>query len=104
MLKKNDNVLILSGKDKGKKGEIKSIDLAKSQVVVSGINIVSKHEKPAGNKKGGIVKVEAPLHISNVALVCPKCSKAMTPKAKVLDNGEKVRVCRKCEETVTKAK
>lgn len=99
MLKKNDQVLILAGKDKGKKGEIKKIIADKAQVIVSGINIVSKHEKPAGNKKGGIVKVEAPLHISNVALVCGKCNKAMTPKNKVV-NGEKVRVCRKCEETV----
>ncbi|ACC98956.1 Ribosomal protein L24 [Elusimicrobium minutum Pei191] len=100
MLKKNDSVVILSGKDKGKKGEIKEVIASKNRVIVSGVNIVSKHEKPAGNKKGGIIKVEAPLHISNVAIVCKKCNKAMTPKHTVANDGAKVRVCRKCGETV----
>ncbi|MCL2887708.1 MAG: 50S ribosomal protein L24 [Elusimicrobia bacterium] len=100
MLKKNDTVKILTGKDKGKTGEIKEIIAAKNQVIVTGINIVSKHEKPAGNKKGGIIKKEAPLHISNVAVVCKKCKEAMTPKIHISDKGVKTRICRACGETV----
>ncbi|WP_424245701.1 large subunit ribosomal protein L24 [Elusimicrobium posterum] len=100
MLKKNDKVLVLAGKDKGKTGDVKEVLPGKNKVVVSGVNIVSKHEKPQGNKKGGIQKVEAAMDMSNVALVCGKCGKAMTPKHKVLDNGSKVRVCRKCDETI----
>jgi len=100
MLKKNDGVKILAGKDKGKTGEVKEIIASKNQVVVSGINIVSKHQKPAGNKKGGIIKKEAPLNISNVALICKKCKAAMTPKIQISDKGIKTRVCRKCGETV----
>jgi len=100
MLKKNDAVKILTGKDKGKTGEIREIIASKNLVVVTGVNIVSKHEKPAGNKKGGIIKKEAPLHISNVALVCKKCKEAMTPKVQISDKGVKTRVCRKCGETV----
>ncbi|WP_428897089.1 large subunit ribosomal protein L24 [Parelusimicrobium proximum] len=99
MLKKNDRVLILAGKDKGKDGEIKEVLTKKDKVVVTGINMISKHVKPAGNKKGGIEKMEAALHISNVALLCPKCKKAMTPKNKI-ENGDKVRVCRKCNENI----
>jgi len=100
MLKKNDTVKILAGKDKGKTGEIKEIISSKNLVVVSGVNIINKHQKPAGQKKGGIIKREAPLHISNVALVCKKCKEAVRPKIQIADSGAKIRVCRKCGETV----
>jgi len=99
-VKKKDTVLVIAGKDKGKKGEVKSVNPSKNTVTVIGINMISKHVKPSQNKQGGIQKMEAPLDASNVAVICSKCKKAMTPKIKILDNGDKVRVCRKCNETL----
>ena len=100
MIKKNDKVVILAGKDKGKQGEVKEVMSAKGKVVVTGINMVSKHVKPSGQKKGGIQKMEAPLSISNVAIYCPRCKKAVRAGSKILDNGEKARVCRVCSENI----
>ena len=99
-IKSKDTVLILAGKDKGKKGEVKSVNPAKNKVVVTGVNMVSKHTKPSQNKQGGIVQVEAPIHASNVAVVCQKCKKAMTPKMQITADGKKIRVCRKCNEPI----
>ncbi len=100
IIKKKDTVLVLSGKDKGKKGEVKSVNPSKNKVVVVGINMISKHVKPSQNKQGGITKMEAPLDASNVAVVCGKCKKAMTPKIQVAADGTKTRVCRKCNEPI----
>ena len=99
-VKTKDTVLILAGKDKGKKGEVKSVNPSKNTVVVAGVNMVSKHQKPSQNKQGGIVQVEAPIHASNVAVVCQKCKKAMTPKVQISADGTKTRVCRKCNEPI----
>lgn len=99
-VKTKDTVLILAGKDKGKKGEVKSVNPAKNTVVVTGVNMVSKHQKPSQNKQGGIVQIEAPIHASNVAVVCQKCKKAMTPKVQITADGKKTRVCRKCNEAI----
>ena len=99
-IKSKDTVLILAGKDKGKKGEVKSVNPAKNKVVVTGVNMVSKHTKPSQDKQGGIVQVEAALDASNVALVCSKCKKAMTPKMQITADGKKIRVCRKCNEPI----
>lgn len=99
-IKTKDTVLVLAGKDKGKKGEVKSVNPAKNRVVVAGVNMVSKHTKPSQNKQGGIIQVEAPMDASNVALVCSKCKKAMTPKVQITADGKKIRVCRKCNEPI----
>jgi len=99
-IKKKDTVLILSGKDSGDTGEVIKVMPEKNRVIVSGKNIVTKHAKPTQGNPGGIQKKENPLHISNVALVCPKCKKAGRPKIQTIDSGEKVRVCRKCGETI----
>ena len=74
-IKKKDTVLVLAGKDKGKKGEVTSVNPSKNTVVVAGVNMVSKHVKPTQNKQGGIIQVEAALDASNVALVCGKCKR-----------------------------
>lgn len=95
-LKKNDKVIVLAGKDKGKTGEIREVLPSKNKVVVTGINMVSKHTKPSQNDKGGIKQIEAPIHASNVAVVCAKCNKHMTPKNKVNDKGIVTRICSKC--------
>ena len=93
-LKKNDKVIILAGKDKGKTGEIREVMPSKNKVVVTGINMISKHVKPNQNNKGGIQKMEAPIDASNVAVVCSKCKKHMTPKNKVEQSGAVTRICR----------
>ncbi|MBQ2313110.1 MAG: 50S ribosomal protein L24 [Elusimicrobiaceae bacterium] len=95
-LKKNDKVIVLAGKDKGKTGEIREVLPSKNKVVVTGINMISKHTKPSQNDKGGIKQIEAPIHASNVAVVCAKCNKHMTPKTKVNDKGIVTRICSKC--------
>lgn len=97
-LKKKDTVIVIAGKDKGKKGEIKEIKTG-GKVVVMGINIVSKHKKTTKEKPGGIHKMEAPLSISNVQLVCPKCGKPARVKVAV-QGGERLRACKKCGEVI----
>jgi len=99
-IKKKDTVEVLSGKDKGKRGEVRKLHPDDDSVLVAGVNMVTKHAKPTQGKPGGIQKKEMPLHISNVALVCSKCSKTTRPKSDVLKSGEKVRVCRKCGEII----
>ncbi len=99
-IRKKDQVLVISGKDRGKKGEIIEVRPAEMRVVVSKINMVTKHTKPRGNEPGGRQKFEAPIAISNVMLLCPKCEQAMRPKRDSLKSGEKVRICRKCGETL----
>ena len=95
-LKKNDKIIVLAGKDKGKTGEIREVLPSKNKVIVTGINMISKHTKPSQNDKGGIKQIEAPIHASNVAVVCAKCNKHMTPKTKISDKGIVTRVCSKC--------
>jgi len=97
-LKKKDTVIVIAGKDKGKKGEIKEVK-SDGKVVVMGINIVSKHKKTTKEKPGGIHKLEAPLAISNVQLVCPKCGKPARVKVTV-QGGERLRACKKCGEVI----
>ncbi|MDA8132760.1 MAG: 50S ribosomal protein L24 [Elusimicrobia bacterium] len=98
-LKKKDTVIIIAGRDKGKKGEIKEIIPSDRKVVVMGVNVVSKHKKTTKDQPGGIHKVEAPLSISNVQLVCPHCGKPARVKVTV-QGGEKLRACKKCGEAI----
>jgi large subunit ribosomal protein L24 len=97
-LKKKDTVIVIAGKDKGKKGEVKELKSG-GKVVVMGINIVSKHKKTTKEKPGGIHKMEAPLSISNVQLVCPQCGKPARVKVSV-QGGERLRACKKCGEVI----
>jgi large subunit ribosomal protein L24 len=96
---KDDTVQVIAGKDKGKRGTIVSVLTKKDAVIVSGINIVKKAMKKRSQQdQGGIVEVEAPLHISNVALVCKKCGP--TRAGYKIDGDKKIRVCRKCGEAL----
>lgn len=100
-VKKDDVVVVISGKDKGKKGKILRVDPKNNRVVVEGINIVKKHRKPrTANQQGGIVEQEAFIHASNVMLVCKKCNKPARVSRKILENGDKARVCKKCNGTI----
>ncbi len=101
---RNDTVVITTGKDSGKRGRVLKVLPAKNRLVVEGINIIKRHTRPnpQRNIKGGIVEREASLHASNVQLVCPECSKMTRDGRKILADGRKVRVCRKCEGVVDK--
>ena len=95
-IKKDDKVVVLSGKDKGKEGKILSADPKALKVIVEGVNVATKHQKPRKQgEEGGIFKVETPIYASKVQLVCPKCGKATRVGHKV-EGDKKVRVCKKC--------
>lgn len=100
-VKKGDMVEVLAGKEKGKTGKVLKVLKKKDRVIVEKINFVKKHARPGGKfAKGGIVEMEAPLHISNVALLCSHCSKGVRFGTKRLDDGKKVRICKICGEQI----
>ncbi len=99
-IQKKDKVVVLSGKDKGKKGEVLKVFPDKDKVIVSKINFVKRHTKPTQRDPGGIREKEAPIAASKVMLVCPKCDQPSRPKADALSDGKKIRVCRKCGEMI----
>ena len=95
-IKKDDKVIVLSGKDKGKEGKVLSADPKAMKVTVEGVNVATKHQKPRKQgQDGGIVKVETPIYACKVMLVCPKCGKGTRVAYKLAD-GKKVTVCKKC--------
>ena len=101
--KKGDNVLLISGEDKGKKGKIVRISPKKMEVIVEGVNFLKKHSKPTQKSpQGGIVKQEGALHISNIRLICNKCNKPTAIKREKMKEGKRVRVCKKCGEIIDK--
>ena len=99
-IKKGDKVVILAGKDKGKKGEVTLVLPEEGRVVVQGANMVTRHTRPSMSNQGGLIKKEAPLHVSNVALIDPKDDKPTRVGFKTLDNGTKVRVARASGEQI----
>lgn len=104
-LRINDKVEVIAGKDKGRVGKILSIDLEKSKIVVERINIVKKHQKPTdASQSGQILEKEAGISISNVMLVCPECAETVRVGKQILEDGTKVRICKKCKATILAAK
>jgi large subunit ribosomal protein L24 len=102
-VKKNDRVKIITGKDRGKTGKVLFVDRKHSRVIVEGLNIVKKTRRPdQQNQKGGIIDIEAPLSISNVKVVCPKCDETARVKKRRLEDGKNVRTCGKCGEILDK--
>lgn len=100
-IKKGDTAIVLTGKDKGKQGRVLSVLPKKERVIIEGLNIIKKHMRP--NKQytqGGIIEKEAPIHISNVMLLCPKCNKPTRIANALLDDGRKQRRCKKCNEVI----
>ena len=96
-VKKGDKVQVLSGKDKGAQGEVLKAFPAEGKVIVEGVAMVKKHQKPnAANQQGGIIDREAKIDVSNVMLVCPTCGKATRVGHATDADGKKVRVCKKC--------
>src|SRR5215213_2936787 len=102
-LRKNDNVLVITGKDRGKRGRVLKVLPAKNRLVVEGVNMIKRHTKPnpGRNIKGGIVEREGALHASNVQIVCPECGKTARIGYR-MQGDRKVRICRKCEGVVDK--
>lgn len=99
-LKKKDKIIVLSGREKGKRGEI--LRSAGNQTfVISKMNLVKKHQKARQDEVGGIIEKEAPLHQSKLMLVCPHCDSPTKVKINVLDDGSKTRVCRECSEVIS---
>ena len=103
-VKKNDNVVVLSGRDRGKRGRVLRVVPTTNRVVVEGVNFIKKHTKPnpQRNIQGGIVEREAALHASNVQIVCPECGRPTRVGRKVLEDGTRVRFCRKCQGVMDK--
>jgi large subunit ribosomal protein L24 len=103
-IKKNDNVLVIAGRDRGKRGRVLRVIPDKGRLIVEGVNFIKRHTKPNPQKqiKGGVVERESALHASNVQLVCPECGKPTRLGRKILGDGRKVRICRKCEGVVDK--
>ena len=103
-IRRNDNVVVITGKDRGKRGRVLKVLPEKNRLVIEGVNIIKRHTKPNPQRqiKGGLVEREAALHASNVQIVCPECGKPTRLGKKILGDGRKVRVCRKCEGVVDK--
>jgi len=97
-IKKNDTVRVIAGREKGKTGKVLGVTKGRDRVLIEKVNLMKKHQKPDATGKGGIVEKEAPLHVSNVMLVCSKCNIGVRVGHKVLEDGKKVRVCKKCQE------
>lgn len=100
-IKKNDTVLVITGDEKGKKGRVIAVQKEGSRLLVERINMIKKHMKPSKKyTQGGIIEKEAPFHRSNVMLLCPKCDKPTRISHTMLENGKKIRTCKKCREVI----
>ena len=99
-VKKDDQIVVLSGKDKGKQGKVLEVSPKEGKVIVEGLNMVTKHVKPRrAGQAGGIVKAEGAMYACKVMLVCPKCGKGTRAAHKIMEDGSKMRHCTKCGET-----
>lgn len=99
-IKKNDKVIVLTGKDKGRTGDVIKVFPTENRVLVSGVNVATRHEGPTQRDPGGLKKVESPIHVSNVALVDPKDGKATRAGYKTLKDGKKARISRRTGEVI----
>jgi large subunit ribosomal protein L24 len=102
-LKKNDQVEVIAGKDKGRVGKVLKIMPAENKAVVERINMIKRHTKPTEmNQQGQIVEREAAIHVSNLQLICPECTKTGRIGKKILEDGTKIRYCKSCGESIEK--
>jgi large subunit ribosomal protein L24 len=100
-IRKNDNVLVIAGKDRGKKGKVRFAYPREGKVIVEGVNLQKKHSKARGEaRQAGIIEREAPLNAANVMLVCAKCTKPARVGHRTLEDGKKVRYCTVCQEVI----
>jgi large subunit ribosomal protein L24 len=100
-IRKNDTVQVMAGKDKGKRGKVRFAHPKKNRVIVEGINFIKKHSRARGQvRQAGIIDLEAPVNVSNVMLFCGKCNRPTRVGFTFLEDGRKVRLCRKCKEVI----
>ena len=96
---KNDTVRVVSGNDRGKTGKVLKVFPKKERVIVEGIHFIKRHTKKSQkNPQGGIIEKEASIHVSNIKVICPKCQKSTRLGRKVLSDGKRIRICKKCSE------
>ena len=100
-IRKNDTVLVIAGKDRGKKGKVRKALPKKDKVIVEGVNMIKRHSRTKGQaRQAGIIELEAPLDVSNVILICNKCNKPARVGFRFLTDGRKARICRSCDEVI----
>jgi large subunit ribosomal protein L24 len=100
-IRTGDTVLVIAGKDKGKTGQVQRQHVKEDRVVVEGVNVVTRHMRPRPNvRQSGRIQQEAPIHMSNLALMCNKCNRPIKPSSVLLDTGARVRGCPKCKEVI----
>jgi large subunit ribosomal protein L24 len=102
-LKKDDQVEVIAGKDKGRVGKVLKVLPAKNKAIIERVNMIKRHTKPTEmNQQGQIVEREAPIHVSNLQLICPECTKTGRIGRKILEDGNKIRFCKSCGESIDK--
>ena len=100
-IRKNDNVMVVSGKEKGKKGRVIAVYPSTNRLLIEKLNMIKRHTRPTQQlRQGGIVEKESPISVSNVKLVCAKCDKPTTVSRMLQGDGPRVRVCRECNEAI----
>jgi len=100
-IRKEDNVLVITGKDKGKKGKVRFVYPGKNRVLIEGVNMIKTHSRARQQvKQAGLIEREASIALSNVMLICTRCNKPARIGYKILDDGRKVRICRSCKEAI----
>ena len=99
-IRSGDTVLVISGRNKGQQGKVRRNLIDRDRVVIEGVNIVKKHIKRGRARQAGIVEVEAPLHVSNVKLICPNCKQPTRVGVRTADDGKNARYCKKCDRII----
>ena len=99
-VRREDTVLVVTGRERGKTGVVRQVMRAEGRVVVTGVNVVKRHMRPRADRPGGIIEREAPLHVSNVMVVCKSCSKPTRVAFRFRDDGRKIRYCRRCSQSL----
>ena len=99
-VRRNDTVEVMTGKDRGRRGDVRQVIVGSDRLVVTGVNMVRKHRRQQEFSPAEIDEVEAPIHTSNVRLVCQSCDKAVRVGFRLLDDGGKVRFCKQCDEVI----
>jgi large subunit ribosomal protein L24 len=100
-IRKNDTVLVITGKDKGKKGKVRKSLPKEDKVIIEGLNMIKRHSKTKGQaRQAGIIELEAPLKVSKVMIICNKCAKPARIGYRILEDGKKARICRACAEVI----
>jgi len=100
-IRKGDTVVLIAGKDRGKKGKVRRALPNEDRVIVEGLNMIKRHSRAhKAARQAGIIELEAPLHVSNIMLVCEKCGKPTRVSFRFLDDGKKVRICNSCREVI----